>query len=178
VLVIEVHAPEPQELDQAEIIVRPDGRGEIFFLPDHLLAGKTIAELRGELEEKLRAQVREAVVSIQVRPRGEQVYLSGQFVQPRVVDLLPAMTLGQAVSAVGGTRVTASSALLHRPYRDPENPEVYRIDLDAENAILVLLPGDQIVLERTWCATLVAYWQEYILGLIDIRFVFGQRVDI
>ena len=178
VLSVEIYAPDQQDLDQAEIIVRPDGRGEIFFLPDHLMAGKTVGELREEFEARLRAQVRDAVVSIQVRPRGEQVYLAGQFVAPQVIDLSPGMTLGQAVTAVGGQRVTASSAVLHRPFLDPENPEIFRLDLDTQSSMLILLPGDQIVLERTWCAKFVAYWQEYVLGLMDIRLIFGPKVEI
>ena len=41
-----------------------------------------------------------------------------------------------------------------------------------------VLPGDQIVLQRTWFATFVAYWQEYVLGLMDIRLIFGPKVEI
>jgi polysaccharide export outer membrane protein len=174
-LKIELSTLEQRDLDQSEVKVRADGRADIFFLPNHLLAGKTIDEVRSELEEKVRAQIRDAEVSIQVTPAGEKVYMVGQFERPATLDLTPNMTLAEAVSAVGGTRITGDTddAVLRRPFGDPENPERFRIDIEEGGEQLLLLPGDQIELKRTWFATVTHWLQEYIFFIFDFRIVYG-----
>lgn len=173
---LDLFLPDSQSPEQIEITVRPDGRGDVPFVNDTLLAGRTIPELRTALEEPISRQWQNAEFNIQVVATGEQVILVGQFEQPGTFDLLPRMTLGMAVNAAGGARVSGNTdyVQLIRPYRDSENPEIFRIDLFDESGELLLLPGDQINLERTFLASVVAYWQEYILGFVDVRLVFGR----
>jgi protein involved in polysaccharide export with SLBB domain len=174
VLKIEVSTLEQRDFDQAEVKVRADGRADIFFLPNHVLAGKTVGEVRADFADRLRAQVHDAEVSIQVTPSGEKVYLVGQFERPGPFELAPKMTLAEAISLAGGTLVTAhtSGASLRRPYRDPQHPEDFVIDLE-DDGQLYLLPGDQVVLGRTWPAQVIYYIKEYILFFLDFRVVYG-----
>jgi len=179
VLTVQLSSREALDLDQAEIKVRPDGRGDLFFLPNHPLAGKTVDEVRDEFVEFVRARAKDAEVSIQVTSSSEKVYLVGQFERPGTIDLAPHMTLAEAISAVGGPRLTGktSEALLRRPFSDPAKPELYRIDLDdEEDEQLFLLPGDQVVLERTWGATVVTWLQEYVFFMFDFRVVYGLDI--
>lgn len=176
ILRIDLFAQQYTGPEQIQVTVRPDGRGDVLFLPDTQLAGRTVRELREDLGEPIRGQYQDAEFNIEVIVSGEQVILVGQFEEPGTVDLVPSMTLGMAVGAVGGVKVSGktSSIQLTRPYRDPSNPEVYSIDLYDETGELLLLPGDQVYLGRTFLATLVAYWQEYVLGFVDVRLVFGR----
>jgi protein involved in polysaccharide export with SLBB domain len=174
VLKVEISTLDPRDLDQAEVKVRADGRADLFFLPNHLLAGKTVDEVHADFAERVRAQIRDAEISIQVTSSSEKIYLVGQFERPGPFDLTPKMTLAEAVSAAGGMLITGDTdaAVLRRPYRDPESPDTFLIDLH-DDAQLYLLPGDQIVLGRTWAATFVHFIQEYILFFLDFRIVYG-----
>jgi protein involved in polysaccharide export with SLBB domain len=105
-----------------------------------------------------------------VVPKGERVYMVGEFDRPGMIELTTKMTLGEAVSMAGGMKVTGDTdyALLRRPFMDPRHPDTYRIDLNEEAEQLFLLPGDQIILGRTWLATVIVYLQSYLFA------VFGQ----
>lgn len=157
----------PGDLNQSEVIVLPDGRSDIFFMDSHLFLGKTTAQLEAELKSAVADEVREAEVSIQVKARDEVVYLVGQFERPGAVTLTPRMTLGEAISSIGGLRVTGDTdyALLRRPFRDRQHPDLYRLDLNDEVAQLYLLPNDQILVQRTFLASVVNYIREYITSV-------------
>jgi len=159
----------PTELAQKEILVLPDGRSDLFYMDNHQLVGKTIAEFEAEFRAKTRDELRlDPEISIQVRPKDEIAYLVGQFERPGTVSLTTKMTLHEAISSVGGIRITGDTdyALLRRPFRDPRHPELFRIDLNDEVESLFLLPGDQVVLQRTFLAGLSNYLREYIFGII------------
>jgi protein involved in polysaccharide export with SLBB domain len=154
------------DLNQASVVVLADGRADLFFMDNMKLAGKTLAEVEAELKTRIAAEVRDAEVSVLVTPRGERVYMVGQFERPGFVDLTTKMTMHEAVSAVGGLRITGDTdyALLRRPFMNPWAPDLHRIDLNDETQDIFLLPGDQIVLDRTWLATVIAYIREYLFG--------------
>ena len=111
----------PGDLNQTEILVLPDGRSDIFFMDSHVFVGKTIPELEAEFKAKVAGELREAEVSLQVRPKDDVCYLVGQFERPGTVTLTTKMTLHEAISSVGGYKITGDSdyVLLRRPYRDP-----------------------------------------------------------
>ncbi|MBI4603858.1 MAG: polysaccharide biosynthesis/export family protein [Planctomycetes bacterium] len=158
----------PGDLNQTDVLVLPDGKSDVFFMDGHLFLGKTVAELEAELKAKVAGEVRDAEVSIQVAPKDEVAYLVGQFERPGTVTLTTKMTLHEAVSSVGGTRITGDTdwALLRRPYRDPRHPELFRIDLNDEVEQVFLLPGDQVILNRTFLAGLINYLREYVFGIL------------
>ena len=154
------------DLNQADVVVLADGRSDLFFMDNIRLAGKTIAEVEAELKTRIAAEVRDAELSILVRPSLEKVHLVGQFERPLSIDLTTKMTMHEAVSAVGGLKITGDTdyALLRRPFLNPSHPDLHRIDLNDETEDIFLLPGDQIVLGRTWLATVLAYIREYVFG--------------
>ena len=155
------------DLNQGPVTVLPDGRSDLFFMDNSRLVGKTIPEIEAELKARIVAEVRDPEISIRVKPLGEVAYLVGQFEKPGVVTLSTKMTLHEAISSVGGMKVTGDTdyALLRRPYRNSRNPERFRIDLNDESEAIFLLPGDQVVLGRTFLAEIVNYYREYFLSL-------------
>lgn len=157
------------DLNQADSLILSDGRSDLFQIPDYVLAGKTIDEVKEELKRGMAAEFRTRLpdVKIQVIPAPEFVYLVGEFQNPSQVPYTEKMTLQEAISVVGGLRVIADTdwALLRRPYLDPLAPDLFRIDLNDASEALYLLPGDQIVLGTTWLATIMVYLREYLFGV-------------
>ena len=165
---IQFYGIEDERLNQSEILVLPDGRSDLFFMKSSMLAGKTVAELRDEVKAQVAAELDPADIKIQVTPAEETVFMVGEFATPGPLPLTVKMTLQEAISAAGGIKVTGDSdwALLRRPFSNPENPDLFRIDLNDQTLDIFLLPGDQIVLNRTFLASVVLYVREYIFGFI------------
>ncbi len=168
--------------NQPTSLVLPDGRSDLFYMHDVELAGKSIDELEKELRARMVQRWptfdTDNDVRIQVIPREESIYMVGEFARPGIVPLTSAkLTLHEAISHVGGLRITGDTdwALLRRPFGNPLNPALFRIDLNDESEELLLLPGDQIVLGRTALAGLIHYIREYVFGpLIPVFQVAGS----
>lgn len=157
------------DLNQKEIFILPDGRSDLFFMDSHLLVGKTVSEVEAEFRARTAGEIQNvADIVIQVRPKEDVAYFIGQFERPGPVTLTTKMTLHEAISYAGGTKIVGDTdyALLRRPYRDPRHPELFRIDLNDEVEEIFLLPGDQVVLGRTFLAGLMNYVREYIFGIL------------
>jgi protein involved in polysaccharide export with SLBB domain len=155
------------DLNQVDVVVLPDGRADLFFMNNVRLAGRTLAEIEADIKKGMESQVRDTDLSIVVKPATDKVYMSGEFERPGSVDLTVDMTLHEAISAVGGLKVTGDTdyALLRRTYVNPQHPDMYRVDLNDVTEEIFLLPGDQIHLDRNACATVVHYIQVYVLGI-------------
>lgn len=158
----------PGDLNQATSLVLPDGRSDLFFMDAHIVAGKTVSELETELKARTTTEVRDPEVSIQVTPRDETAFFVGEFVRPGPVLLTTKMTLQEAIASLGGVRITGDTdwALLRRPFRDPRRAERFRIDLNDDSEDIFLLPGDQVILGRTFLAGVSNYLREYIFNMV------------
>jgi len=159
----------PGDMNQANLLVLPDGRCDIFFMGNPVVAGKTIPELEVELKARMAHEVRDPSVSIHVQPRPENVYVVGEFEEGgAVIALETKMTLHEAISAAAGLKITGDTdwALLRRPHANPRHPTIYRIDLNDESEEIFLLPNDQIVLGRNFFAGVVNYVRVYIFGVL------------
>jgi len=154
------------DLNQTATIL-PDGRSDLFFMDDFRLVGKTIPQIEAELKARIIGEVRDPEISVRVKPLAEVAYLVGQFEKPGMVSLTTKMTLQEAISSVGGMKVTGDTdyALLRRPFRNTRHPDRFRIDLNDDSEAIYLLPGDQVVLGRTFLAEVVTYYREYFLSL-------------
>ncbi|HVR73902.1 MAG TPA: polysaccharide biosynthesis/export family protein [Planctomycetota bacterium] len=158
----------PGDLNQVASLVLPDGRSDLFFMDAHIVAGKTVSELEAELRARTITEVRDPEVSIQVAPSEETAYFVGEFLRPGPVVLTTKMTLHEAIAMVGGPRITGDTdwALLRRPFRDPSRAERFRIDLNDDSEGIFLLPGDQVILGRTFLAGVSNYLREYIFNMV------------
>ena len=163
------------DLDQSANLILPDGRSDLFHLHDVQIAGKTVPAFEAELREKLAEEFRNDVpeTKIQVRPAEAYIYVYGEFERPPGrLAFTEKMTLREAIAAAGGMRVTGDTdwALLTRPYRDPRQPDLFRIDLNDRTEALFLLPGDQVMLGRTFFATVGRYLGEYVFSIFAPAF--------
>ncbi len=169
------------DLDEQTLLVLPDGRTDPYFMPNYRVLGKTIPELEADLKSLVGPEAPEnAEVSIFVTPRGELVYLYGEFgtAFPAPVPLRPDMTLQDALALGHGVRVTADTdyCLLRRPFGNlPGYPDRFRVDLNDFSEEIILLPNDQLHLGRTALATAIIYLREYVFGVVPSQ-VYGSAV--
>jgi polysaccharide export outer membrane protein len=88
---------------QGEVLIRPDG-GLSFPLAGELTgAGRTVEDLRGDLEGRLRKLVPDATVSVTVKAvAGNRVYVIGKVAKPGDFPLNRPTDVMQALSLAGG----------------------------------------------------------------------------
>ena len=167
-LQVEVYGVPDASLNQVDTLILPDGKSNLFFMDNAKLTGMTVDELKAALRIRMSEEIEPTDIRIQVTPSAETVLMVGEFVEPGPVPLTIKMTLHEAISAAGGMKVTGDTdwALLRRPYLDPKHPDLFRIDLNDQSESIILLPGDQVVLSRTFLAGVVNYLREYLMSIV------------
>lgn len=103
---------------QTEVLVRPDGGISFPLAGDMQAAGHTTAELRTELENRVRTLVPGAVVTVSVKAaNGNRVFVIGKVNRPGDFALNRPIDVMQAISLAGGVTPFASAdqiSVLHR----------------------------------------------------------------
>lgn len=94
---------------QREVLVRPDG-GMSFPLAGEIQAeGKTVAQIRADLESRLSRYIPDLVLTVTVTDvSGNRVFVVGQVEKPGVFIMNPDLDVMQALSLAGGTTPFAS----------------------------------------------------------------------
>ena len=135
-----------------DITVMPDGRITFPLIGEIVAQGKTVAELRDVITEKLKEYVTAPNVTVIVREsRSRIIYTIGKIVRPGPYPLSPDMTVLQALSTAGGFAEWADEKgiLIIRREGGKEtqirfNYKEFIAGKNAEQNIL-LKPGDTIV---------------------------------
>jgi polysaccharide biosynthesis/export protein len=103
---------------QSEVLVRPDGGISFPLAGDLQAAGLTTAELRSDLESRVRKLIPDAVVTVSVKaPNGNRVFVIGKVNRPGDFPLLRPTDVVQALSLAGGATPFANTdkiRVLHR----------------------------------------------------------------
>ena len=101
---INVSVWKEEELQQT-IVVRPDGKFSFPLAGEVVAAGRSAAEVKGEVEAKLKVYIPEPVVSVSVQQvGGNRIYVVGQVRQPGSLIMNPQLNVLQALAmAEGGT---------------------------------------------------------------------------
>ncbi|HEY2685597.1 MAG TPA: polysaccharide biosynthesis/export family protein [Steroidobacteraceae bacterium] len=95
---------------QGEVLIRPDG-GLSFPLAGELsAAGRTVEQVRGDLEKRIRKYIPDAVVTVSVKiATGNRVYVLGKVNKPGDFPLIGPIDVAQALSMAGGTTPFANT---------------------------------------------------------------------
>jgi polysaccharide export outer membrane protein len=94
---------DPKLLPQ-EITITPDGRITYPMVGELIVGGKTTAQVRSELETKLKKFISEPIAIVLVTDvKGNVAYVVGQVNKPGQIVMNPAVNVLQAISMVGGT---------------------------------------------------------------------------
>jgi polysaccharide export outer membrane protein len=94
---------------QREVVVRPDG-GISFPLAGELLAeGRTVAEIRDEIQGRLTRYIPDLVLTVSVIEfSGNRIFVVGQVARAGAFVMNPDLDVMQALSLAGGTTPFAS----------------------------------------------------------------------
>src|ERR1700674_2162511 len=104
---------------QSEVLIRPDGGISFPLAGDIRAAGRTTAELRTELETRVRKLIPDAVVTVSVKaPNGNRVFVIGKVNRPGDFPLLRPTDVMQALSLAGGATPFASTDKIRVLHRD------------------------------------------------------------
>jgi polysaccharide biosynthesis/export protein len=93
---------DPKLLPQ-EITVTPDGKISYPMVGVLTVAGKTVEQIRGELEARLKKYISEPIATVIVTDvKGNVVYVIGQVTKPGSITMNPTINVLQALSMAGG----------------------------------------------------------------------------
>jgi polysaccharide export outer membrane protein len=91
------------ELTKPIVVVNPDGRFTFPLAGDIMAVGKTVGEVRTEIENHLKRYIPEPVVTVAVTDFGGNVaYVIGQVAKPGVFIMNPRINVLQALALAGG----------------------------------------------------------------------------
>lgn len=89
---------------QRQVLVRPDGAFTFPLAGEIVAQGRTVTEVRKELENRLAVYIPELVSTVTVvEVTGNAVYVIGQVQNPGVFVMNPVLDVMQALSLAGGT---------------------------------------------------------------------------
>ncbi len=93
----------------AEVLVRPDGGLSFPLAGDLNVLGKSIDQLRTELQERLKTYIPDPVVTVAIKAiGGNQIYVLGKVNRPGEFPFSRPVDVMQALSLAGGTTPYAS----------------------------------------------------------------------
>lgn len=143
-----------------KVPVRPDGKISIPLVEDVSAIGKTPSALARELEEKLRAYVKEPIVTVLVAqfvgPYSQQVRVIGEAAQPRAIPYRANMTVLDVMIEVGGLTKFASGdrAVIMRTINGQQESVPVHLDSlikDGDVAANVAMrPGDILIIPQRY----------------------------
>lgn len=94
-----------KELDlQRTVLIRPDGAFSFPLSGDIVAEGRTVGDIRAELESRLATYIPNLVVTVTVAEiRGNKIFVIGQVKNPGEFVMNPRVDVMQALSIAGGT---------------------------------------------------------------------------
>jgi polysaccharide export outer membrane protein len=93
---------DPKLLPQ-EITVAPDGKLSYPMVGMLVVGGKTVEQIRAELEAKLKKYISDPIATVIVTDvKGNVVYVIGQVTKPGAITMNPTINVMQALSIAGG----------------------------------------------------------------------------
>jgi polysaccharide export outer membrane protein len=93
---------DPKLLPQ-EMTVAPDGKISYPLVGELMAGGKTIQQVRVELETRLKKYLSEPIATVIVTEvKGNVVYVVGQVIKPGAITMNPTINVLQALSIAGG----------------------------------------------------------------------------
>lgn len=140
-----------QEL-QGEVLVRPDGGLSFPLAGNFEVAGRTVDEIRKELQTRLAKYIPDPVVSVQVKAaNGSRIFVVGKVNRPGDFNLTRPIDVMQALSLAGGTTPYADVNGIRVLRRQGDHQEVFSFRYDdvrrgrqlAQN--ILLHSGDTVV---------------------------------
>jgi len=86
------------------VLVRPDGKIAFPLVGELIAGGRTVAQVRMDIEARLKTYIPEPVVTVSINDiKGNTVYVIGQVSKPGAYIMNPRLNVLQILSLAGGT---------------------------------------------------------------------------
>ncbi len=94
------------ELNEEDLIVRPDGRISLQLIHEVMASNLTASQLKAALEEKYKGQLKNPEIAVIVRSIREpyRIYVDGQVGKPGEFEIVGSLSVLQAIARAGGLR--------------------------------------------------------------------------
>jgi len=114
-----------------QVVVAPDGSISLKLLGDVYVTGLTIREIRDKLSKLYDQHFPAPRIEVTiVENRSAKIYVLGQVTRPGTQSYVGQQTLLDAIGAAGGVTQRGAPKRVLVVRGDPENPEVFRINLN------------------------------------------------
>jgi len=135
-----------------QVIVRPDGKISFPLIGDVLVQGRTVEEVRQEIENKVRPYVPDAPLTVMViRVSSTKVYVVGKVVKPGVYIMSEPIRVMQALAMAGGITTFSDSDDILIIREENGQQKIIKFDYSrvadgkALEENIYLKPGDTVV---------------------------------
>jgi polysaccharide export outer membrane protein len=148
----------PDPAIEREVRVRPDGMISIDLIGDVPAAGRTIAQISADVEQRIARFKRGAAVTISLRSaQSTAVTVLGEVRSPQTFPLFKDTRVSEAIGRVGGPVFTASTGRVRVVRSGGGEAVVYRVNLDAiqagdQRTNIMLMEGDIVYVPPTFWA--------------------------
>jgi polysaccharide biosynthesis/export protein len=169
-----------------EVTVRPDGHVSTTVVPDAIAVGETPAQLAATLRRGYSKELQNPRVSVEVRSFAPtRVYVAGEVVNPgEFITVGPTLTLSQAISRAGGTKLSSDDSSVFIIRRGPgDKPEFLSVRWKAvrqgidPNADIRLAPYDVVYVPKMGVAEVYQFYNQYIGQFANPSFGFSYLLN-
>jgi polysaccharide export outer membrane protein len=116
--IVQIVVWKEQEL-QGDVLVRPDGGLSFPLAGDVVAAGRTVEDVRSEIEQRIRHYIPDGVVTVAVKQvNGNRIFVIGKVNHPGDFQLTRPTDVVQALSLAGGMTVFADADAIRVLHRD------------------------------------------------------------
>lgn len=167
--VIDIKFYRAAELNEAMVIIRPDGKISLQYVRDVQATGLEPMELARRLSELYASELRDPSVTVIVREFANQrIYVDGEVKTPKEVPLRGPMTALQALSQAGGCLTTAEvkKVFLVRYHQAKEIREVKLLNLEKVEEDVLLEPLDLVYVPRRGIGDANLFIEQYIYNMV------------
>ena len=125
------------ELNEEDLIVRPDGRISLQLIHEVEAADLTASQLGSLLVERYKGQLKNPEIAVIVRSVKEKphVYLDGQVNSPGVIEIVGSLNVLQAVALANGFKTDTAKKDEVIVMRQDQSGHTFVIELDIEAAL-------------------------------------------
>jgi polysaccharide export outer membrane protein len=135
-----------------EVRVRPDGKISFPLIGDVTAYGRTVSELKAELEELMNEFVPGVPITVILRSLGyPRIYIVGKVAQPGPFVMETELTVIQALAMAGGLTTFASKGnilIIRKDGQQQKTLEFNYSDMERGRNLeqnIVLMPGDTVI---------------------------------
>ena len=135
-----------------EVLIRPDGKFSFPLAGEVMAAGRSVEDVRGELEERLRKYVPDSPVTVVLTQlQSNQIYVVGKVIRSGMYSVPGEITVVQALALAGGLDRFADKDDIYVLRQTAEGQEALSFDYselskgEELSSNIFLKPGDTVV---------------------------------